>query len=411
MSWSENYLARPEDVIAFAWSAPMRDLAAKVGISDVGLRKLLVSAGVILPPQGHWNRVHAGRKVPLPPKPKPRGPGESGRVELDKRFRGLVPEAGRIPEDGPFASAAVPEDLADLRKLELKAIGRVSVSRDLERAHPALGQLLKREAQRREKTETSHWPWDRPEWDGPLAQRQLRIFDALLKTLSKRGLSAWSRYSQGELQVYVTIGPRHFQLGFSKSGHRGGERAPSRELPASTKLALSVDYKSRGGLTTTWSDGAQQLEKQIVSIAADIIVLGEDAFRHGLVEQREWEEQRRRWADEARRAELKRLEEKRLTDLRASGELLRQAEEIRALVARVGASARRGNASGVSEAQLARWEAWALVQADSLDPVLSGQVLTHLVVPELDKDHEVGSAASASASGVNQAGGGSSGDV
>lgn len=323
----------------------------------------------------------------MPPQPKPRGPGESGRIELDKRFRGLVPEAGPIPEDGPFASAAVPEDLAELHKLELRAVGRVSVSRDLERAHPALGQLLKREAQRREKAETSHWPWDRPEWDGPLAQRQLRIFDALLTTLSKRGHSAWSRYSQGELQVYITIGPRHFQLGFSKSGHRGGERAPSRELPASAKLALSIDHKSRGGLVTSWSDGAQRLEQQIASIAADIIVLGEDAFRQGLVEQREWEEQRRRWAEEARRAELKRLEEKRLADLKESGALLHKAAEIRALVEQVATAVGNGSVAVTSD-QLARWQAWALAQADRLDPVLSGQVLSHLVVPALD--HEAG---------------------
>lgn len=96
--WSQDsFLARPEDVLAFAWSAPMRDLAGKIGISDVGLRKLLVTQGITLPPQGHWNRVHAGQKVGSPPKPEPRRAGESGRVRLDGRFRGLVPEAGFAP--------------------------------------------------------------------------------------------------------------------------------------------------------------------------------------------------------------------------------------------------------------------------------------------------------------------------
>lgn len=207
------------------------------------------------------------------------------------------------------------------------------------------------------------------------------------KTLSKRGHSAWSRYSQGELQVYVTIGARHFQVGFGESGHRGGERAPSRELPASTKLALSVDHKSRGGPATSWSDGTQRLEQMIASVAADIIVLGEDAFRQGLAEQREWKEQRRQWAEEARRAELKRLEEKRLTDLKESGALLHKAAEIRALVEQVATAVRNGSIALTSD-QLARWRAWALGQADRLDPVLSGQVLSHLVVPALD--HKAG---------------------
>lgn len=34
-----------DDVIAFAWSAPMRELAAAVGVSDVGLKKLLTGLG------------------------------------------------------------------------------------------------------------------------------------------------------------------------------------------------------------------------------------------------------------------------------------------------------------------------------------------------------------------------------
>ncbi len=35
-----------DDLIGFAWSAPMRELAAQIGLSDVGLKKLLKSHGV-----------------------------------------------------------------------------------------------------------------------------------------------------------------------------------------------------------------------------------------------------------------------------------------------------------------------------------------------------------------------------
>ena len=45
----DTYLALPEDVIAFAWSAPMRELAAMISISDVGLKKLLRSQGIPTP--------------------------------------------------------------------------------------------------------------------------------------------------------------------------------------------------------------------------------------------------------------------------------------------------------------------------------------------------------------------------
>lgn len=54
----------------------MRDLAGEVGLSDVGLKKLLKGHGVVTPPQGYWNKVLAGKPVPKCPKMLPRGPGE-----------------------------------------------------------------------------------------------------------------------------------------------------------------------------------------------------------------------------------------------------------------------------------------------------------------------------------------------
>lgn len=123
---------------AFAWSAPMRDLASKVGISDVGLKKLLKSHSVVTPPQGHWNRVHAGRPVLEPPKSPPRRPGETGRIRLDRRFLDLFEEAPALPVNGPFASKMVPETLEDLRAQEVKAIGRATVPKDLDNPHAGI---------------------------------------------------------------------------------------------------------------------------------------------------------------------------------------------------------------------------------------------------------------------------------
>ena len=44
------------------WSKPMRDAAAEIGISDVGLKKVCLRHHVPVPPQGYWNKVHAGQK-------------------------------------------------------------------------------------------------------------------------------------------------------------------------------------------------------------------------------------------------------------------------------------------------------------------------------------------------------------
>ena len=147
----------------------MRDLAKTIGISDVGLKKLLRTHGIVTPPQGHWNRVRAGRTVSVPPDPPSRGPGAGGRVRLDERFRHHVPEAPPIPETGPFRSPLVPEKLDELCLLELKKLGKVGAPRDLSRLPAGMARLLRKEAERQEKATTSHWSSDEPHFDGLIA--------------------------------------------------------------------------------------------------------------------------------------------------------------------------------------------------------------------------------------------------
>jgi len=119
----------------------------------------------------------------------------------------------------------------------------------------------------------------------------------------------------------------------------------------------------------------------VASIAAAVIVAGEEKFRLGL-NQAEEAIERERLAQERRRQEaLAELNRQRLKDLRASGELLRQAEDIRALVGRV----RQAIIDGSTEIDLATvkaWGLWALAEADRIDPVRSGQILSHLLQPK-----------------------------
>lgn len=368
----------------------MRELAQKIGISDVGLKKLLRAQGIGTPPQGHWNRVHAGRKVAGPPAPYTRRPGESGRIRLDGRFREHIPETNAMPEEGSFASKQVPEDLAELREKELAAIGRAAVPRDLSRPAAGLARLLRIEVARREKAAASRWSWDEAHFDTPLGQRQLRLLSGLFTALARRDHRCEVWEEDEALRARCTIGEEALRLRFEIMGKhrtelRHGYYKPSRDLPAKTPLRLVLDRSLRAPLPTSWADEPDHsLEKQITEIAADLVVAAEASFRQGLTEAREREEQHLKWQEERRLARLAELQEKRLADLRASGELLREADEIRALVARVEDAMLRGQTSELTPEQVARWKVWALSRADQIDPVLSGQVFAHLYVRELD---------------------------
>jgi hypothetical protein len=386
---SNDILVLPQDLQDFAWSAPMRDLAAKIGLSDVGLKKLLKPHGVITPPQGHWNRVHAGKPVPKSPKLPARRPGETGRIHIDHRFANVLTAVGPMASSGPFASAAVPEALEDLYRQELKAIGRVTVPRQLERFHHGLSQIFKQEERRRAKFAASNWPWDAPKFDGDLDQRRFRILNAIFIALSRLGHTGSASERDGRIDATAVVGDTRVDLDIAIAGkHRTvreyGRDLPARHLPASTPLMLVIDgQRDRPGVTSWQDDKAGKLESKLAEITARIIVAGEARFRRGLKEAEERAEQYRRWQEERRREEIERRNAERLKHLRTSGELLRQAEDLRALIARVRGAVVAGSAS-IDQDRLDEWECWASAEADRLDPILSGQIRTHLAPPEDD---------------------------
>lgn len=64
-----------EQLYELVWSKPMRDAAATIPMSDVGLQKMCRRNGVPVPSQGYWNKLRAGHRMPprppLPPPPAP----------------------------------------------------------------------------------------------------------------------------------------------------------------------------------------------------------------------------------------------------------------------------------------------------------------------------------------------------
>lgn len=83
---------------------------------------------------------------------------------------------------------------------------------------------------------------------------------------------------------------------------------------------------------------------------------------------------------------IRELNQQRIASLRMSGELLRQSQDLRSRVARMKCELQhRGD---ISNQRLSDWEAWALAEADKLDPILSGQIMSHLDPPEIPPEEE-----------------------
>ena len=378
----------PDSLIAFAWSAPMRELAKKVERSDVGLRKLLQGYGVAIPPQGHWNRVHAGQRVTQSPQAPTRKPGERPYWVIDAAFEPYVELASELHPDGPFAAPGIPEDLDELHALELHAIGGVTVPRDLSSAYAWLSELLKKEERRRAKKVASPYSWtEGAHFEGAMNVRRLRLLNGLLLGLSKRGHGGvvHETYDQ-RLEAELRVGGTRLRATLEPSNVRRAhpDRREDAALPGTTPLSFRLVPRHDGTAAATWSDTTDsKLETRLAEIVASAIVEGERVFRREIREAIERREAHQRWLEQERQKRIAAAQAKRVEELKRSGEMLRQAEGIRALVARVRAAI-AGGAELVSAGKLSTWEAWAGAYADSLDPIKTGQVLTHLDPPEVE---------------------------
>lgn len=377
-----------DSLLEFAWSAPMRTLAAKVGMSDVGLKKMLATYDVFPPPQGYWNKLAAGKLVPDRPVSPERKPGQAHYAMVDKRLGKFVPVMPLPSHEGPFFSRFVPEDLEQLYQAELKACGQVKPSRDLANPHIGIKPVIAGEERRRLKKLGSPYSWtDGSLFDNPFDKRRLRILNGLFQALTKREAAGRCTERDADLDCSVIVGDMSVSISIDsatqKKVHGYSRTSRYADLPANTKLRLTIGHHWKSGDAKTWIDNDKgTVEQSLNEVAASIIMLGEAGYRASLKERADREDQARQAAEVQRRKRLAEAEGQRIEQLKKSGELLRQAGEIRSLVSLVRDAAGELN---IEPSDLENWEQWAQSYADRIDPVKSGQVLQHLKAPTLDE--------------------------
>jgi integrase len=77
---------RRVDLYQLVWTSPVSEIAARLGVSDVGLAKLCRRAAIPIPGRGYWQRAEAGQPIG----PPPLSPAPEGLPEL-LRIRGTKP--------------------------------------------------------------------------------------------------------------------------------------------------------------------------------------------------------------------------------------------------------------------------------------------------------------------------------
>ncbi|MGR4872232.1 hypothetical protein ACIPRI_25560 [Variovorax sp. LARHSF232] len=366
------------------WSKPRSQIAKDLGISDVAIGKHCSRAHIPAPPKGHWAKHAAGKstlRLPLPI----RLPGHANTVRMGgspyERHWG-----GRIDSDAPLVAPSFKEDIEAQVSAALKLVGRVTSTRDLTNASPALARVLAAETARREKLARSDWSFDKPRFEDVVHQRQLRLFDAIAKAVAPvtESVSVFDQdeWAQGHgtvhsLRCHVRFGAASLDLRFAEPSDA---KAFTRDRPIKevryTTLWLGREASDLGVLS--WSDAPdQKLERQLGVIVEALLRRAELALRahaaSAYEQQLEWRAEAQRERDEAaRKAELKRLEaiaEHRRRVRQGIVALARQRKEAGDIRELVSALSRHPDLHASTATQFEQWRAQALAIADDLDPL------------------------------------------
>lgn len=379
-----------EALYDLVWAVPVSKLARQFELSDRGLAKLCQREGIPVPPRGYWAKLAAGHPVRQAPLPEPM-PGQSewisaaptgsafgaeGRAWLAKRTAARK-QAGAPPFDD--ASCADPEppihnhDVHVVAWRARSAIGNVRVrKRELQATlHPTITRLLREDRGALERERSWYLGYDvkRP-LTGAGPRRRLGLLNALFLALEKAGARADVSDQEGRA-IVVTVGRMIVHCRMESTWMRTTRRPEREERLDFHVSAGGNSYSSR----FTWKERrGLVLESCLPEIATGILVAAEleqrdrewqyynDLLRLRAEAFREQERQREKRREEAR--------DRLITDAKQ----LRQADAIRSLVA---AARRELNADSI---EFARWQCWALTEANALDPVQSGRL--KLTVPD-----------------------------
>jgi hypothetical protein len=360
-----------DELYVEVWSTPMKTLAAKYGISDVGLAKVCRKLMIPLPGRGYWAKKEVGQNVkrlPLPPlkekvvlyKPTPRPP---------------APKLGDL---------ATPPELAIVERLE-RASGEFELKRG-SLSHPVIMQA--RAAFKTAETSDHGILWTRETCldirvSKNSLERAIRIMAGLISIIEEAGFCVSVETRERKTQTVAKIHGEEIRFGLVEKINRidlaaapqGGmlERVlkyggkPVTEEP-SGKLSITV-WTSYGSDRRRWSDGKSPLEEQVPNVVAGLIrfaLIDRAKERERATEERERQRRVEEWAKleaavKAEKSKVRALEE-------AAAKWSR-AEQIRSFVSAARTSAVQNGQAVEPGTQFGDWIIWAERQADRLDPL------------------------------------------
>ncbi len=358
-----------EELYQAAWSEPMRTLAQKFGISDVGLAKNCKRLKVPVPGRGYWAKKAAGqtpRRKPLPVLP-PNTP--QARLVLT-----LTPS---LPASAP---SRLPNILAAQYAFEADPQNLILVKETLRSAQPLVRQTVDA-LKNRSGNSVHHF---RPsshldiQVSAGILPRALRVMDALVTALELRGwkVSIGTRGSETDTKTFVTVLGQRVPFGIREKIRKvankgtGSPWDPKYRDEPSGKLALVL--RSRWG-TAVERSLEDMPERQVEDRLNDFVfAIVERAYNDLTWDAQAEDSQRERHVEEQRRTarERARQKEKQGVDaLEQQAAAWTKSQMLRAYLLALRQAADHQNGITPLDKSFSDWLTWAEAHASAIDPL------------------------------------------
>jgi hypothetical protein len=273
------------------WKEPISKVAPRFNISNVALAKICRKHGIPRPPHGYWAKLTADKPVTRIALPR-RGLGMPQHIELDNKNRWHYSR----PTDPDQVEILPPAEFQETQdNLELrvrKLVGKVTVPRDLSRAHHSIRKLLEKGDERREAQNRRpyHSSFDTPLFDAPYERRRLRLISAIFLGLERNVVKVTLR-GRDPNYFGFTVGEQCLSFSLDhpdveRHGWRWGNEA---NRPTSLLMHLEVHWwEAPAEFKLSWKDEpGKKLERQLKEVVVALIVAGEMWYRLSEVNNRE----------------------------------------------------------------------------------------------------------------------------
>ena len=374
-----------EALYELVWSKPMTSVAKDLGISDVMLGKMCKEQLVPKPPRGYWANLGSDKKRAVYVKPKlpdlfQKKNDFNQWVLDDYKLRESLRTDKFDPDDlnDPVREPPPPftETLLEFRERMVRVMPVLPNMEAFKVMHPLIRTINEADLQLEEAQKKDRWA-PSPQFRTLQGRQQLRLFNVFVSCFQVLGFEPSVRgrkYLVFSARIFDQ--PKQFNVFLKHYNPSAAEMRRFKTTKRTTNCFAWTEDDEEVTRGKNYYEFEELSAETVKTVVLDLQVKREESYRRSVFAEHAYNMSARKEAIETKQrrtqmlAKLREQEQEQLIEtrsrlLREATEQMRYADQIRNLI---GAFKDKAISQGCT-IELDNWAAWAIEQADAIDPL------------------------------------------